>query len=229
MEPDQPLSRARLGRQLVVLSLATGLVLGGAVAAVAAWAGGTPSARAISDSVADSRREGDTFAEARRDALAERISNPDGVLDVNGRREPVQTRAKGVRVVTLSVAMSSDATSAEVGRVLDAARTSSLVLPRDHFLKIWPDVVVTLETGTVTFGFGGRFQQCHYPADVDSTRLPRYRVLTGPDDAEFCYRVSEALELGYELHAGPALTTKDGVAYVAQAVVWPGGEPPLRA
>lgn len=65
---------------------------------------------------------------------------------------------------------------------------------------------------------------------MDTTRYPRYRVLTGPDDATFCYRVSEALELGYELHAGPALTTKDGVAYVAQAVVWTKDElPPLRA
>jgi len=63
---------------------------------------------------------------------------------------------------------------------------------------------------------------------VDSTRYPRYRVLTGPDDATFCHRVSRALALGYELHAGPALTTKDGIAYVAQAVVWPDDEPPLR-
>ncbi len=63
---------------------------------------------------------------------------------------------------------------------------------------------------------------------MDSTRYPRYRVLTGPDDAAFCHRVSEALELGYELHGGPALTVKDGVGYVAQAIVWPDGEPPLR-
>lgn len=36
--------------------------------------------------------------------------------------------------------------------------------------------------------------------------LPVYRVLTGPDDAAFCRRVSEALELGYQLHEGPAVT-----------------------
>ena len=36
--------------------------------------------------------------------------------------------------------------------------------------------------------------------------LPRYRVLTGADDAAFCRRVSEALDLGYELHGGPAVT-----------------------
>ena len=27
----------------------------------------------------------------------------------------------------------------------------------------------------------------------------RYRVLTGPDDAAFCHRVSEAIALGYRL------------------------------
>ena len=36
--------------------------------------------------------------------------------------------------------------------------------------------------------------------------LPRYRVLTGPDDETFCRRVSEALDLGYVLHGGPAVT-----------------------
>jgi hypothetical protein len=61
------------------------------------------------------------------------------------------------------------------------------------------------------------------------SRFPRYRVLTGPDDDAFCYRVSAALELGYELYGSPALTTKDGGAYVAQALIWPqGGPPPQR-
>lgn len=51
--------------------------------------------------------------------------------------------------------------------------------------------------------------------------LPIYRVLTGPDDAAFCHRVSEALALGYRLHGAPA-TTFDGVhVIVAQAIVWP--------
>ena len=50
--------------------------------------------------------------------------------------------------------------------------------------------------------------------------LPVYRVLTGPDDAAFCHRVSEALEIGYVLH-GPAAVTFDGTrVIVAQAVVW---------
>ncbi|MGW3510269.1 DUF1737 domain-containing protein [Streptomyces sp. NPDC000994] len=51
--------------------------------------------------------------------------------------------------------------------------------------------------------------------------LPRYRVLTGPDDASFCRRVSEALDLGYRLHEGPALTFHGENVVVAQAVVWP--------
>ncbi|PZT69444.1 hypothetical protein DN402_22420 [Streptomyces sp. SW4] len=51
--------------------------------------------------------------------------------------------------------------------------------------------------------------------------LPVYRVLTGPDDASFCRRVSEALELGYELHEGPAVTFDGERVVVAQAVVWP--------
>ncbi|MFJ2567291.1 DUF1737 domain-containing protein [Streptomyces sp. NPDC094154] len=53
--------------------------------------------------------------------------------------------------------------------------------------------------------------------------LPRYRVLTGPDDASFCRRVSEALDLGYRLHEGPALTFDGEHVVVAQAVVWPVG------
>ncbi|MET9439886.1 DUF1737 domain-containing protein [Streptomyces sp. NPDC006610] len=51
--------------------------------------------------------------------------------------------------------------------------------------------------------------------------LPTYRVLTGPDDAAFCQRVSEALSLGYELHEGPALTFDGERVIVAQALVWP--------
>ncbi|GGT21792.1 hypothetical protein GCM10010271_26390 [Streptomyces kurssanovii] len=51
--------------------------------------------------------------------------------------------------------------------------------------------------------------------------LPVYRVLTGPDDAAFCRRVSEALALGYRLHEGPAVTFDGDRVVVAQAVVWP--------
>jgi hypothetical protein len=51
--------------------------------------------------------------------------------------------------------------------------------------------------------------------------LPRYRVLTGPDDDAFCRRVSAAIDLGYHLHGDPALTFDGERVIVAQAVVWP--------
>jgi len=38
------------------------------------------------------------------------------------------------------------------------------------------------------------------------SQLPRYRILTGADDDAFCRRVSEALELGYELYGSPTMT-----------------------
>jgi hypothetical protein len=53
--------------------------------------------------------------------------------------------------------------------------------------------------------------------------LPAYRVLTGPDDAAFCHRVSDALELGYRLHGSPALTFDGDRVIVAQALLWPDG------
>jgi hypothetical protein len=51
--------------------------------------------------------------------------------------------------------------------------------------------------------------------------LPVYRLITGPDDASFCRRVSEALALGYELYGSPAATFNGQSIVVAQAVVWP--------
>lgn len=53
---------------------------------------------------------------------------------------------------------------------------------------------------------------------ADLNDLPRYRVLTGPDDDAFCWRVSEALDLGYELHGSPALTFDGDRVIVAQAL-----------
>jgi len=49
----------------------------------------------------------------------------------------------------------------------------------------------------------------------------RYRCLTGPDDAEFCKRVSAALDEGYVLAGSPAITFNGTTPIVAQAVVWP--------
>lgn len=51
--------------------------------------------------------------------------------------------------------------------------------------------------------------------------LPMYRLLTGPDDASFCRRVSEALALGYVLYGSPAATFDGEHVIVVQAVVWP--------
>ena len=51
--------------------------------------------------------------------------------------------------------------------------------------------------------------------------LPIYRLLTGPDDAAFCRRVSEALALGYELYGSPAATFNGKEVIVAQAIIWP--------
>jgi hypothetical protein len=51
--------------------------------------------------------------------------------------------------------------------------------------------------------------------------LPSYRLLTGPDDDAFCRRVSEALELGYQLYGTPAVTFNGERVIVAQAILWP--------
>jgi len=51
--------------------------------------------------------------------------------------------------------------------------------------------------------------------------LPTYRLLTGPDDASFCRRVSEALALGYQLYGSPAVTFNGENVIAAQALLWP--------
>ena len=56
--------------------------------------------------------------------------------------------------------------------------------------------------------------------DLPPDGLPVYRILTGPDDDAFCHRVSEALELGYELYGSPAATFDGRRVIVAQALVW---------
>ncbi len=57
---------------------------------------------------------------------------------------------------------------------------------------------------------------------MTSDRL-RYRLLTGPDNVEFCERVSKALEDGYELHGPPSVTfdSETNTTMAAQAVVLP--------
>ena len=48
-----------------------------------------------------------------------------------------------------------------------------------------------------------------------------YRLFTGPDDREFCERVSAALAEGYVLHGNPSATFNGSSVIVAQAVVLP--------
>ncbi|MEU1870218.1 hypothetical protein RKD37_000385 [Streptomyces ambofaciens] len=51
--------------------------------------------------------------------------------------------------------------------------------------------------------------------------LPAYRVMTGPDDATFCQRVSEVIGLGHELDEGPAIAFNGESVNNAKALVWP--------
>ncbi|MFJ2982369.1 MULTISPECIES: DUF1737 domain-containing protein [unclassified Pseudomonas] len=57
--------------------------------------------------------------------------------------------------------------------------------------------------------------------------LPRYRLITGKDDAAFCRRISEILAQGYELHGSPSLTydPQQQCVIAGQAVLWPVHQP----
>lgn len=48
-----------------------------------------------------------------------------------------------------------------------------------------------------------------------------YRFLTGPDDASFCHRVTDALNKGWSLHGSPSLTFNSvtGQVISGQAIV----------
>lgn len=48
-----------------------------------------------------------------------------------------------------------------------------------------------------------------------------YKFITGIDDAEFCQRVSDALEDGYQLYGEPKLSHDGTKTICAQAVVLP--------
>ena len=54
--------------------------------------------------------------------------------------------------------------------------------------------------------------------------LPKYRLLTGPDDASFCKKVSDTIALGYKLYGSPSATFNGETVIVAQAVIWPSIE-----
>jgi hypothetical protein len=57
------------------------------------------------------------------------------------------------------------------------------------------------------------------PGDDEGGERLRYRLLTGPDDAAFCERVSQALADGYRLYGNPALTFDGTRVIAAQALV----------
>jgi hypothetical protein len=57
--------------------------------------------------------------------------------------------------------------------------------------------------------------------NVPPDDLPRYRLLTGKDDADFCRRVSAILDMGYVLYGSPSSTFNGKDVIVAQAVIWP--------
>jgi len=48
-----------------------------------------------------------------------------------------------------------------------------------------------------------------------------YRLLTGPDDAAFCHRITDALNKGWALSGAPSVTfnTVTGQVIAAQAIV----------
>jgi len=52
-----------------------------------------------------------------------------------------------------------------------------------------------------------------------------YRFLTGPDDASFCQRVSDALADGYTLYGDPVMVVCDGGIVCGQAVILPACAP----
>ena len=56
----------------------------------------------------------------------------------------------------------------------------------------------------------------------DITNQKTYRFLTGPDDASFCQKVSDALAAGYVLHGDSVMLSHDGDVICGQAVILPG-------
>lgn len=46
-----------------------------------------------------------------------------------------------------------------------------------------------------------------------------YRYLTGKDDVQFCARVTQALNEGYELYGSPSLTFNGIDVIVGQAII----------
>jgi hypothetical protein len=56
---------------------------------------------------------------------------------------------------------------------------------------------------------------------TDITKGLNYRYLTGPDDREFCQRISDAINEGWQLYGSPSVTfdSNRGRVICAQALV----------
>jgi hypothetical protein len=46
-----------------------------------------------------------------------------------------------------------------------------------------------------------------------------YKLVTGKDDSEFCYRITKLLSEGYELYGSPSMAFNGEHMVVAQAVI----------
>lgn len=57
------------------------------------------------------------------------------------------------------------------------------------------------------------------PGKESALELPPYRLLTGPDDAGFCIKVSAALRQGYVLHGSPCAVFDGTQVVLGQAVI----------
>ncbi len=60
-------------------------------------------------------------------------------------------------------------------------------------------------------------------AQASATGAPRYKLITGPHDAEFERKVNEALQQGYQLQGPPSIASDGKDVVVAQVLLAPGG------
>ena len=56
------------------------------------------------------------------------------------------------------------------------------------------------------------------PAKAVISTEKRYKFLSGIDDSNFCQKVSDHLDAGYELYGSPTIVVKGNQVYVGQAV-----------
>ncbi len=61
-------------------------------------------------------------------------------------------------------------------------------------------------------------------AATESKKPKKYVLLSGIDDAEFCQRVSDRMDQGYELYGSPAITFNGKNNIVCQALVLKKGK-----